>query len=94
MQPIRDELLPLLLALREQAQEEGQLDQAAFFERIRLGLANAREFEELAGPFMELSTSAFLGFQFSLPVSLLLDNALERAHTLSRALSANTDQEH
>lgn len=94
MEPVRDELLPVLLALRKQAQEEAQPDQVAFFERIRAGLDNARDFDDLAGPFMELSTSAFHGFEFSLPVTLLLDRALELAQTLSQTLSATTEQEH
>jgi hypothetical protein len=94
MQPIREELVPMLDALSKLAREEGAMDQAAFFERIRGGVANARELDDLAGPFMELSTSAFQGFQFSLPVSLLLDRVLVLAQTLSQTLSASTDQEH
>jgi hypothetical protein len=94
METIRNELLPLLQALCELAREEGQLDQAAFFERIRTGIANAQEFDDMAGPFMDLSTSAFRGFEFSLPLSLLLDRALEAAHVLAQTLSVNSDQAH
>jgi hypothetical protein len=84
MQPICDELLQMLKSLRELAEAEGRPDQAAFFERIRSGFANAREFDDLAGPLMDHPTSAFQGFEFSLPVSLLLDRVLELAQTLSR----------
>ena len=60
-----DELLPLTRMLVELAKEEGQADQLAFFEIIHRGIENARDPDDLAGPFMELSTSAFRGFAFS-----------------------------
>jgi hypothetical protein len=90
----RAELVPTLQALSELANEEGMRDQATFFRRIESALENAREEEDLADPFIELSTSAFRGFSFSPAGALLLDRVLELAHRLSTTLSASTDDEH
>ena len=90
----RSELLPLLDGLCRLTREEGRGDQEAFFGRIRSGLEQARQDEDLAGPFAELSSSAFLGFAFSPLVGLLLDRALEAAQTLSATLSAGGDAPH
>ena len=88
----REELLPLVESLCALAREEGQRDQESFFERVRLGIEHAREADDLAGPFMELSTSAFRGFTFSLPATLLLDHVLAIAQTFSMTLSASPDE--
>ena len=69
-------------------------EQASFSERIRTGVERAREPDDLAEPFLELSTSAYRGFAFSAPVELLLDRVLEAAQTLATTLSASSDAEH
>lgn len=90
----RSEILPLVEGLCRLAREEGNADQEAFFRGVRTGLELARQDEDLAGPFMELSSSAFLGFVFSPLVGLLLDQALEAAQILSTTLSAGGDGGH
>ena len=90
----RSQLLNLMDQLCALAEQEEQADQAAFFERIRAGLRNARDANDLAGPFMELSTSAFRGFLFSPPVEILLDHVLAIAQTLSATLAADDDLPH
>lgn len=90
----RTQLLTLLDQLCALTQESGQDDQTAFFGRIREGVRNAHDAEDLAGPFMELSTSAFRGFLFSPPVEILLDHVLAIAQTLSATLAADDDLPH
>lgn len=89
-----NQLVPFLRALVQSVEEEGQADQAAFFGRILRGMEAAREPVDLAEPFMELSTSAFLGFQFSPGTSLLLDQLLMYAGQLSEVLSLDDDEIH
>ena len=90
----RDSLIPLLDALRMSVEEEGRADQAAFFGRIQRGMEAARDPVDLAEPFMELSASAFMGFEFSPPVAMLLDQVLMYASQLSEVLSIEDDERH
>lgn len=87
---VREDLIPLVEALCDRAQ--GQPDQLEFFSRILAGLEAVRDPDDLAGPFMELSTAAFHGFVFAPDVGLLLDRVLEIAQTLSMTLSAPADE--
>lgn len=89
---VKDELLPLLDELCRLTGEAGERDQLAFFDRIRSALQTVSEPDDMAGPFMELSTSAFRGFAFGFEVSLVLDRALEVAQSLSMALSASSEE--
>ena len=90
----RSQLLPLMEQLCELAREEQEAEQENFFERIRGDIAHSVDAEDLAGPFMELSTSAFRGFEFSPLAALLLDQVLLIAQTLSTTLSAGSEGEH
>lgn len=90
----REELAPALLGLRQLAEEEEKPDQQDFFARIARGVSNANEVEDLAGPLMELSTSAFRGFQLSAPVTFLLDQVLDKASLLTESLSASGEGVH
>ena len=90
----RRDLLPLVEQLCALTREEGSADQEAFFGLVRAGLEGARDPDDLAGPFMELSTSAFRGFRFSPAVGLLLDRVLAAAQTLSATLSAADAEPH
>ena len=90
----REELLPLLETLRALTGREGDAEQEAFFERVRAGIARAAEPDDLVGPFMELSTAAFRGFDFTAPVALLLDRVLAVAQTFSYTLSAPSGEPH
>ncbi len=87
----RAELLPPLRTLLELVEAEGEPAQHAFFGRVALGIESARDAEDLAGPFMELSTSAFLGFHYSPAATMLIDRILLSAQTLALTLSADTE---
>ncbi len=89
-----EQLMPLLETLREAADVEGKGDQAAFFGRIHAGMSNARDAVDLAEPFMELSASAFMGFDFSPTIAMLLDQVLLYASQLSEVLSLDEDEIH
>ena len=90
----QEQLIPLLAQLREGAEAEGKADQAAFFGRIHGGMSNARDAIDLAEPFMELSASAFMGFDFSPPMAMLLDQVLLYSSQLSEVLSIDEDEIH
>ncbi|MDJ0867536.1 MAG: hypothetical protein QNK03_15615 [Myxococcota bacterium] len=87
-------LVPLLHALDAELANDGQAEPRAFFGRILQMVEAATEPEDLAGPFMELSTSAFRGFQFGITSMILVDQVLEAAQTLAFTLSADADTAH
>jgi len=88
----RNQLDPLLEALASQLADEGQSTQQAFFNRIRAAIQRAQDEVDLAGPFMELSTTAFVGFEFSPDAAALIDRILEKAETIADSFS-NADEE-
>ncbi|MEM9176312.1 MAG: hypothetical protein AAGC67_13880 [Myxococcota bacterium] len=90
----QEQIVPLLEILSEGAEADGKADQAAFFGRIHAGMTNARDAVDLAEPFMELSASAFMGFDFSPPTAMLLDQVLIYASQLSEVLSLDEDEIH
>ncbi len=90
----KQELAPLLFSLCASTESEGALDQHSFFSAILTGIEHSERAEDLAGPFMELSTSAFRGFHFSPHSTLLLDLVLEKAQGLSEALSLDPSDVH
>ncbi|HKK52233.1 MAG TPA: hypothetical protein VKA74_11630 [Myxococcota bacterium] len=87
-------LAPLLNALCELADSEQQLDQRRFFAGVLSGIECASEAEDLADPFLQLSMSAFMGFSFTAPTALLLDQLLDKAQLLSEALSLDASEIH
>ncbi len=87
-------LVPLLHALDAELANDGGTEPREFFNRIRHMVEAATEPEDLAGPFMELSTSAFRGFRFGLSSMILVDQVLEAAQTLAFTLSADGDTAH
>ncbi len=91
---VEGDLLPLIDELCRLTDAFGDADQHAFFSGIREGLKRVEEPDDMAGPFMELSTSAFRGFAFAPEVALLLDHALAVAQSLSMALSASSEASH
>ena len=94
LQTVKAELEPALERLVVLVEQEGDERQGAFFLRV-LGLVRAcRELEDLAAPMMELSTSAFLGFRYSLPVQVLLDHVLAIAQKSAVTLSADVEEIH
>ena len=90
----QEELVPRLAALRAGAEAEGKADQAAFFGRIQAAMAAARDAIDLAEPFMELSASAFMGFDLSPSIAVRLDQVLLYASQLSEVLSIDEDEVH
>lgn len=89
----RAQMVPLLEQLTELAEAEGQVDQVLFFRSIHRGLLACTDPDDLAGPFMELSTAAFRGHLYSPSVTFLLDQVLLIAQTLSMTLSADGSEE-
>ncbi|MDG2048694.1 MAG: hypothetical protein P8M78_00895 [Myxococcota bacterium] len=89
-----EQMVPLLEQLSELAEAEGQVDQVFFFRSIQSGLLACTDPDDLAGPFMELSTAAFRGHLYSPAVTFLLDQVLSIAQTLSMTLSADGAEEH
>ena len=89
----RAQMVPLLEQLTELAEAEGQVDQVLFFRSIHRGLLACTDPDDLAGPFMELSTAAFRGHLYSPAVTFLLDQVLAIAQTLSMTLSADGSEE-
>ena len=89
---VEGELIPLLDELCRLTDTPAARDQYAFFSGIREGLRRVNEPDDMAGPFMELSTSAFRGFLFAPETALVLDHALALAQSLSMALSASSDE--
>ncbi len=90
----RAEMEPLLDRLCTLLEDEGESRPAEFFAQILGGLRNARDAEDLAGPFMQLSTCAFVGFVYSPAAALLVDRILECAQRMSMTLSAPEDSPH
>jgi hypothetical protein len=90
----RTRLLPLRHALTTLLEDEAQPEQMAFFVSIRDSIQHARVATDLADGLMQLSMSAFLGFRFSAPVSLLLDQLLMHAQELAEVLSLEEREIH
>ena len=88
------EIVPHLETLCVLLESEGEMAQLEFFGRILAALRHAKEDEDLAGAFLELATSAFRGFVYSMPATLVIDRVLEAAETLSATLSASGDAPH
>jgi len=90
----RNQLDPLLEALTTQLGGEGQATQQAFFNRIRGSIQRAQDEVDLAGPFMELSTTAFVGFEFSPDAAVLIDRILQKAETIADSFTNSDDPTH
>lgn len=90
----RSQILPLLHALVALLEEEAQPSPRDFFAGIARAIEGARDATDLAEAFMQLSMSAFLGFQLSAPVSLLVDRILMHSQQLAEVLSLEADEIH
>ncbi len=96
-QPIidaRNQLDPLLEVLVAQLGDEGRSTKQAFFNRIRGSIQRASDEVDLAGPFMELSTAAFVGFEFSPDAAVLIDRILLKAETIAESFTHSDDPSH
>ncbi len=86
---VYNELTQPVVALCEMLVEEGQMDQHAFFAGLLPLLAEPEREEMVLAAVIELSKCAFLGFQFSPPVALHIDQLLERSIDLAHTMSAD-----
>ena len=91
---VKRELGGLLAGLTRQLQGEDEDESLAFFQRVAAAVEAAREPDDLAGPFLELSTTAFRGFRLSASTALLVDAVLERAQRIALTLSADGEAAH
>lgn len=89
-----EELAPLLRALCVLVRQEDHADQGGFFASVLAGVENADEGGDLADPFMQLSMSAFMGFEFSPAAAMLLDQILAKAQLLTESLSLDASRIH
>lgn len=87
----REEILPGLHALCAQLEQENDATAHAFFRDVARSVEAARDTEDLAAPFIALSTSAFRGFVFGPVATVLLDQVLEAAQNMAHTLSAAGD---
>lgn len=85
---VRDEMLPLLDEIARQESVAASIGAADFFRRVAAAIAGAREVDDLGGPFMELSTTAFRGFVLDAHATLLIDQLLERAQLYALLFSS------
>ena len=60
----------------------------------RRAIEAARHPDDLADPFIQLSMSAFLGFQFPSPVAMVLDQLLMHAQELTLVMSLEERELH
>ncbi|MEZ4333794.1 MAG: hypothetical protein R3F35_18720 [Myxococcota bacterium] len=88
----QSELAPLLRALCALAETSEQTGQQRFFASVLAGIEQARDGEDLADPFMQLSMSAFMGFLYDSATALLLDQLLGRAQRLAESLALDEAQ--
>ncbi|MFO0690120.1 MAG: hypothetical protein U0900_15590 [Myxococcota bacterium] len=87
-------LVPFLNAILELLAETDEPEQEAFFLSIRRAIEAARHPDDLADPFIQLSMSAFLGFQFPSPVAMVLDQLLMHAQELTLVMSLEERELH
>lgn len=88
------QLRPKFDALLAQLDEDGAVQQMLFFTNNLLALQHARDPMNIGELFIQLSTTAFLGFEFSPAQAVLVDELLEQAEQLAHALSADSSQAH
>ena len=90
----RAEILPLLRSLCDLVAAEGEQDQFGFFADILRGIEDARALEDLADPFLALSSSALVGFDYGPLTAQLLDHVLVAAQRFSMTLSVSEEVMH
>lgn len=79
VEQVRTEMLPLLDEIARQESVVASPGATDFFRRVAATIAEAREVDDLGGPFMELATTAFRGFVLDPHATVLIDQLLERA---------------
>lgn len=88
------QLRPKFDALIDLLDQDGSVQELVFFTTNLLALQRATDPMDIGELFLQLSTTAFLGFQFSPAQAVLVDELLEQAEQLAHALSADSNQSH
>ena len=88
------QLLPLFDDLERVLRSEQDSEAFAFFGEIRRWIERAIDVEDLMGPFMQLATTAFRGFDLTPASHVAVDPILETAQALSFTLSADRKISH
>ncbi|MFK7898202.1 MAG: hypothetical protein AB8G23_20385 [Myxococcota bacterium] len=88
----KQEIMPLLDDVVSMAATEKHPDQERFFRSIREGIGRCQDAEDLADPMMQLSMSAFVGFEYSGMMAILIDRVLAHAQLLTESLSLSEEE--
>lgn len=90
----QSQLRPKFDALLALLDKDGAVQEMLFFTTNLLALQQATEPMDIGELFLQLSTTAFLGFEFSPAQAVLVDELLEQAEQLAHVLSADSNQAH
>jgi hypothetical protein len=82
----KTDLAPFLTAICRLVEDEHP-EQLRYFSSLLRSIESVSTPVDLADPLMQLSMSAFLGFDYSPSVALLLDQLLGQAQELTEVLS-------
>ncbi|MEM9622123.1 MAG: hypothetical protein AAF993_10770 [Pseudomonadota bacterium] len=94
VEAVKDSLKPKFMVLIEYLNEQHEILAASFFTELLVNLTQAEEEEELLTVFFQLSSTAFMGFQFD-PISWqLADEILQEAEQVAHTFSGSTQQMH
>lgn len=88
------QLTPLFEAVLQRFEDDDAIYEMSFFAIQFDALNRATDDMDVAEIFMQLSSVAFLGFQFSTEQAVLVDTLLARAEQIAHALSADGDRAH
>lgn len=88
------EIRPLLQQLCELSLTDGIEEQHAYFSMLLAHLDAAKDEGGLADTFVNLSSAAFLGFDYAPDTAIVLDLVLERAELLAETLSIEDCERH
>ncbi len=88
------ELVPLLKQITAATAAEGQTDQTFYFQNLLEGIGQATHEGDLIEVFFNLSAANFMGFDYAMPVVVLLDQLLEKAELLSESQAVPLAEKH
>jgi len=90
----QQQLRPKLDALLTALDGDTDIQALTFFTTALLSLQQATDPADIGELFVQLSTTAFLGFEFSAHQAILVDDLLAEAEQIAHALSADNEQPH
>lgn len=91
---VKETLRPKFLTLIEYLNDQDEVLAASFFIELLVQLQSAREEEELLSVFINLSSTAFMGFQFDTVSWALADSILQEAEQVAHAFTAPASRAH